>query len=86
LLQGNFTYKDEGLLDRTHIHFFTQIEIIRMFEKLDFNIISMVSYLGEKDEGSAEQELENALYQLPNIAEERQFKTLQYRIIAEKAY
>lgn len=38
LLQGNFTYTETGLLDKTHIHFFTYYEIIRLFEAGGFAI------------------------------------------------
>lgn len=40
LIGGNFTYQDMGLLDRTHIHFFTYNEIIRMFSRAGYHIES----------------------------------------------
>ena len=38
LLQGNFTYTEVGLLDKTHIHLFTFNEIVRMFETGSYEI------------------------------------------------
>lgn len=38
LIGGDFTYQDIGLLDRTHIHFFTYNEIVRMFLRAGYQI------------------------------------------------
>ena len=38
LLRGKWEYTEMGLLDRTHIRFFTCFEIIRMFENADFKV------------------------------------------------
>ena len=37
LLKGDFTYKDNGILDRRHIKFFTKNEIIKLFKSCDYN-------------------------------------------------
>lgn len=41
LVQGNFTYTDSGILDRTHLRFFTLNEIIRMFNDSKYIIDSI---------------------------------------------
>ena len=38
LLKGNFEYTSTGLLDRTHIHFFTYNEIFHMFQENGYEI------------------------------------------------
>ncbi len=38
LASGNFWYEETGLLDRTHIRFFTRITLTRMFEDCGFRI------------------------------------------------
>lgn len=35
LLQGNFTYEDAGILDRTHRRFYTRKEILKLFKTAD---------------------------------------------------
>jgi 2-polyprenyl-3-methyl-5-hydroxy-6-metoxy-1,4-benzoquinol methylase len=39
---GQFRYKDTGLMDRTHIRWFTRITLIEMFQSCGFNIIAGV--------------------------------------------
>nr|UWI50440.1 bifunctional glycosyltransferase family 2 protein/class I SAM-dependent methyltransferase [Clostridioides difficile] len=38
LVQGNFTYTDSGILDKTHLRFFTLNEILRMFNDSNYII------------------------------------------------
>ena len=38
VLLGNWTYQDAGLLDRTHLRFFTYTEIVKIFEEVGFKI------------------------------------------------
>lgn len=79
LLKGNFTYTETGLLDKTHIHFFTYNEIIRMFEKCGYNMKEIVC-ITIKD-AEPETELINqlsGLYNTPPIM----FETFQYVIYA----
>ena len=41
LISGNFNYTDSGLLDRTHIRFFTKNTIISMFNDCGFEVKSI---------------------------------------------
>jgi hypothetical protein len=43
LLQGNFTYNDFGLLDRTHLRFFDKNSIANLFENAGLEIVSLRS-------------------------------------------
>ena len=36
---GDFRYEDAGLLDRTHIRWFTKKTIVELFESTGFNIV-----------------------------------------------
>jgi methionine biosynthesis protein MetW len=38
VIHGNWDYQDQGIMDRTHIRFFTYKSIVKMFNNLNFNI------------------------------------------------
>ncbi len=38
LLNGYWTYEDSGILDKTHLRFFTKNEIVRMFSQTGYQI------------------------------------------------
>jgi len=38
VVHGNWDYKDQGILDKTHLRFFTRKSILKMFDKLGFKI------------------------------------------------
>jgi 2-polyprenyl-3-methyl-5-hydroxy-6-metoxy-1,4-benzoquinol methylase len=38
LLEGNFTYTETGLLDYTHLHFYNESEVRRIFDSAGYNI------------------------------------------------
>ena len=39
VIHGNWDYKDHGILDRTHLRFFTYKSIVKMLKLLDFEIL-----------------------------------------------
>jgi 2-polyprenyl-3-methyl-5-hydroxy-6-metoxy-1,4-benzoquinol methylase len=41
LLNGAFTYQDSGILDRTHLRFFTKGEIFKMFSRAGYEILDV---------------------------------------------
>lgn len=41
-IHGQWDYKEAGILDKTHLRFFTYKSIIKMFNKLDYDIITIV--------------------------------------------
>ena len=76
LLQGDFTYTDTGLLDRTNIHMFTFKEMIRMFRDADYIIEDCKGITQPIDEKDGL--LINGLLALGNNAEAHMYTSYQY--------
>jgi UDP-2,4-diacetamido-2,4,6-trideoxy-beta-L-altropyranose hydrolase len=83
LIRGNFTYQDVGLLDRTHIHFFTRKEVMRMLYQAGFEaeVMNMKLVNGE----GSDREFVRKLVELSEGAScEADFYTFQYFVKAKK--
>lgn len=83
LLDGNFSYRDAGLLDRTHIHFFTYKEIVRMFGRADY-VIESVKTTEERGTTENDHALVEQLMELSRGVEKEMFYAFQYLVLARK--
>lgn len=83
LIEGRFRYSDEGLLDRTHIHFFTYYEIMTLFQSAGY----VVENMGTLDYGITEREKEimEVLLRLSNNTADWMYKAFQYTVKAHKS-
>ena len=82
LLAGNFTYKDAGILDRTHLRFFTLNEIKRLFERTDYRIIDLKTTIMPKDSTDTYKEFFECLLKIDGVAPRESFDAYQYIIKA----
>lgn len=83
LIGGNFTYEDTGLLDRTHIHFFTYNEILRMFLNAGFKV-DACSYTLMSDVSEEDGQFVEGLKSLGGC-DTFTYLAYQYQIVAELA-
>jgi 2-polyprenyl-3-methyl-5-hydroxy-6-metoxy-1,4-benzoquinol methylase len=47
VLGGRFTYRDEGLLDRTHLRFFTRRSLLELLESIGLDVRSVALHIGK---------------------------------------
>lgn len=82
LLKGYFTYTETGLLDKTHIHFFTYHEIVKIFQSSGYQITDMDNVVLPitEEQTSLLKQLSN-IYNTPALM----FKTFQYVLCAKKS-
>lgn len=77
VLYDKFEYADSGILDRSHLRFFTQREIHSLFRDAGLNIVSIRSMFGGGHLGNLDKRLNNSLGRiLPGVS----FLTVQYLI------
>lgn len=84
LIDGHFEYTDTGLLDKTHIHFFTCDEIIKMYKNNNFQIIAMNACNLPTSLSEDDTDFINILTKLSSHKNPNLFKAFQYITLAEK--
>ncbi|MDP6388159.1 MAG: glycosyltransferase, partial [Candidatus Pacebacteria bacterium] len=89
LAEGNWTYEKEGILDKTHLRFFTLKEIKKLFEQTGFKISETEVALDPQYKNYSKQksgQLKFGRVLLQDLTEEelRNFFVYQYKIIAKK--
>ncbi len=82
LLKGNFTYTENGLLDKTHIHLFTGNEILKTFNGAGLMVTEMGSATIGLEEGDSA--LIERLLSLDKDAKRHMYETFQYVVKAKK--
>ncbi len=86
-LHGNWKYEDNGLLDVTHIRFFTLNEIIKMFTGTGYKITHCSGATDpELNSDKWPNDFDFGKFVLKNVTREEAFKfsVLQYLIVAQK--
>jgi O-antigen biosynthesis protein len=82
LLKGDFTYKDNGILDRRHIKFFTKNEIIKLFKSCDYTMLDLYAKTEQLDKNT--EELLNKLCSIDNSIDAESIRVVQYLVEAAK--
>lgn len=79
ILMGNFAYSDAGVLDRTHLRFFTLYNSAKLLENCGYKIIDLSKKKTPTSLLTSETlDFIQQLSKLPNVVDTEQFLTIQY--------
>lgn len=78
LLRGEFQYQDAGILDRTHLRFFTLESIYKLFDAIQFQIEDVKSSMDGSEELPIYKEFMEWLSSKEEVANKIQFMSYQY--------
>lgn len=84
LLKGEFEYTEAGILDRTHIRFFTLNSIVRMMRACGLKIDKFFARVDNVQKSARDEEMLEALYQIPGVADSALFAATQYVLRIKK--
>ena len=82
LLHGFFTYQDAGILDNTHLRFFTLHEIYGMFDRAGYEISHVEASVSPKESTDSYKDFFNQLLSINGMAPKEQFDAYQYLVRA----
>lgn len=81
ILYDKFEYADAGILDRSHLRFFTRREMCRLFDQAGLDVVSVQSKFGSGHLGNLDRHLN---YTLGKYLPGKSFLTVQYLITATR--
>ena len=84
LINGNWSYQDSGILDRTHIRFFTKNEFLNLLHRAGFEEVDIVMVV--VDETESDVKFIDEIKTLSNNSNVEDFSAYQYLIKAKKKF
>ncbi len=84
LMHGSFTYTDAGILDRTHLRFFTKNEIYRMFTRTGYEILTALGIISTLESTDAYKEFYDKLLAIEGMPDKKEFDVYQYLVDVKK--
>ncbi len=84
LIKGEFNYKDSGILDKTHIRFFTRQSIEVMLNQTGFDIETISGIADEEQVFEEEKDSLEKIYEIAGPQNKNLFRVYQYIIKAKQ--
>lgn len=79
ILMGSFAYTDSGVLDRTHLRFFTLYDSVNLLQNSGYEILCFQKIIEKPDENLTEiNDFLDRLAAIPNVVDKEQFYVTQY--------